>query len=67
MALAMIGNFQLDGAAVLARDFERSIDFVGVDGHFAGHQGDLVKTVGDARLSISSDPHSHRSNYKIQR
>ena len=54
------GNLELDGAAVLARDFERRVHFGGVDGHFSRHEGNLVKTVGDARFAISADPHSHK-------
>ena len=59
-------DFQRDETAVRARDFERSIHFVRVDGHFSGHKGDFVKSISDARLSISSNPHSHRSIPMVQ-
>ena len=43
-------------AAVLARDFETSIDFDGVDGHFAWDKCNLVKSISDACFSISANP-----------
>jgi hypothetical protein len=42
-----------------ARDFERGVDLVRVDGDFTGHQRDFIETVGDPGLAITSDPHSH--------
>ena len=42
-------------------DDERGVDLVRVDGDFARHERDLVEPVGDARLAITSDPHSHNS------
>ena len=54
------GDFERDAAAVVARDVEGGVHLVGVDGDFAGHKGDFVKPISDARFSISSNPHSHR-------
>jgi hypothetical protein len=49
----------LNGAAILARDFERRIDFVRVDRDVARHKCDFVKSITDASFSISANPHSH--------
>ena len=53
------GDFQNDGAAILARDLKTRIHLVGVDGHIARHQGNLIKAIRDPRFPVPADPHSH--------
>ena len=53
------GNFQFQRLSVFARQSERDIDFIRVNRHAPGYEGDLVEAVGHPRFAVSAYPHSH--------
>ena len=51
-------NRHLEG---MLPDRELRVDLARVDRHIPGHEGNLVKPVGDTCFPVPSDPHAHRS------